>query len=164
MQKLEFFQSLWAMERRHPDYAERDHAENFDLIAAAGYDGVCLDPAVDEIEKYRATLPHFARHGLKSMVNLFPRRSRDMKPLLAFARELGAQISQHAGHGGGGGSGRGGLRGDVDGLRGRSDGLGGCCEGRVGKAGGLSPGAGSAQAEEQKGRREALHGQPVPGA
>ena len=90
MQKLEFFQSLWAMERRHPDYAERDHAENFDLIAAAGYDGVCLDPAVDEIEKYRATLPHFARHGLKSMVNLFPRRSRDMKPLLAFARELGA--------------------------------------------------------------------------
>jgi hypothetical protein len=90
MQKLEVFQSLWAMELRHPDQPERGHERNFAMIAEAGYDGVCLDPAVDEIDKYRATLPQFERYGLKRMVNLFPRHSRDMQPLLAFAKEIGA--------------------------------------------------------------------------
>jgi len=90
MQKLEVFQSLWAMELRQPELPERSYEQSFAMIADAGYDGVCLDPAVTEIEKYRATLPLFERHGLKSMVNLFPRQSRDMQPLLAFSRELGA--------------------------------------------------------------------------
>lgn len=90
MQKLEVFQSLWAMELRHPEMPERGDARNFEMIAAAGYDGVCLDPAVDEIARYRETVPLFERHGLKSMVNVFPRSSRDMTPLLEFAREVGA--------------------------------------------------------------------------
>jgi len=90
VQKLEVFQSLWAMEIRHPDSPERSHEQNFAMIAAAGYDGVCLDPAVDEIDKYRATLPLFGQYQLKSMVNLFPRQSRDMQPLLAFAQEVRA--------------------------------------------------------------------------
>lgn len=90
MQKLEIFQSLWAMELRHPELPERSHEQNFAMIAEAGYDGVCLDPAVDEIEKYRVTLPLFRQHRLKSMVNLFPRSRRDMQPLLAFAKEAEA--------------------------------------------------------------------------
>lgn len=90
MQKLEVFQSLWAMDFRNPDRAERGQAENFELIAEAGYDGVCIDPAVSDLDKYRATLPYFEKHGLKSMVNIFPRHSRDMAPLLSFSREVNA--------------------------------------------------------------------------
>jgi sugar phosphate isomerase/epimerase len=90
VQKLEIYQSLWAMDFRNPNVPERGHERNFELIAEAGYDGVCVDPAVSDLEKYRATLPYYARHGLKSMVNLFPRQSGDMKPLLEFAREVNA--------------------------------------------------------------------------
>ncbi len=90
MQKLEVFQSLWAMERRHPSLPERSADENFRLIAEAGYDGVCLDPSLEDLQTYRDTLPLFARYGLQCMVNLFPRRVRDMKPLLEFALEARA--------------------------------------------------------------------------
>lgn len=90
MQKLEIFQSLWAMDFRNPNVPERGHARNFEIIAEAGYDGVCVDPAVSDLAKYQATLPYFEKHGLKSMVNLFPRQSRDMKPLLEFCREVNA--------------------------------------------------------------------------
>jgi len=90
MQKLEVFQSLWAMERRHPTLPEPSHEENFARIAEAGFDGVCLDPAMSDLDEYRATLPLFEEHRLKSMVNLFPRRAREMKPLLDFALEARA--------------------------------------------------------------------------
>ena len=90
MQKLEVFQSLWAMERRHPTLPERSADENFRLIAEAGYAGVCLDPSMEDLETYRDTLPLFAKYGLKSMVNLFPRRVSEMKPLLEFALEARA--------------------------------------------------------------------------
>jgi hypothetical protein len=90
VQKLEIYQSLWAMDFRTPGVPERGHERNFELIAEAGYDGVCVDPAVSDLDKYRATLPHYERHGLKSMVNLFPRQSSDMKTLLDFARDVKA--------------------------------------------------------------------------
>nr|WP_276553635.1 sugar phosphate isomerase/epimerase [Shinella kummerowiae] len=40
MQTLLFFQSLWAMERRHTDGYERSLAENIAMIADADFDGV----------------------------------------------------------------------------------------------------------------------------
>ncbi len=40
MQKLNVFQSLWAMERRHTDGFERSLDENIAMIAKAGFDGV----------------------------------------------------------------------------------------------------------------------------
>jgi hypothetical protein len=40
MQALLFFQSLWAMERRHTDGHERSLAENIAMIADADFDGV----------------------------------------------------------------------------------------------------------------------------
>ena len=88
MQKLEVFQSLWAMELRHPELPERSHAENFAMIAEAGYDGVCLDPSVDDIDWYQETLPLFKQHKLKSMFNLFPRKMNEMQTLLNFAKEF----------------------------------------------------------------------------
>jgi hypothetical protein len=87
MQKLEVFQSLWATESRHPGRVERSHEETFDMIAAAGYHGVCLDPSLATLDKYRAALPYVEQRGLKSMVNLFPHRTRDMRPLMEFAVE-----------------------------------------------------------------------------
>ncbi|MBB3657858.1 hypothetical protein FHX15_003100 [Rhizobium sp. BK650] len=40
MQKLMIFQSLWAMERRHPDGYERSLDENVSMILEAGFDGI----------------------------------------------------------------------------------------------------------------------------
>jgi hypothetical protein len=90
MQKLEVFQSLWGMELKHPTKPERSHDENFAMAAEAGFAGICLDPNTDELPYYRETVPLFAKYGLKSMVNLFPRRMDEMQPLLDFAREVQA--------------------------------------------------------------------------
>lgn len=90
MQKLEVFQSLWGMELRHPTQPERSHQQNFEMIVAGGFDGVCLDPAMADLDTYRETVPLFEAYRLKSMVNLFPRRMAELKPLLEFAQEVRA--------------------------------------------------------------------------
>jgi len=90
VQKLEVFQSLWAMELRHPTQAERSHEQNFEMIAEGGFDGVCLDPAMADLHTYRETVPLFESCRLKSMVNLFPRRVAELRPLLEFAQEVRA--------------------------------------------------------------------------
>lgn len=92
MQKLEIYQSLWAMERRNPDIEERSHEESFRLVAEAGYDGMCIDPAADEIEQHRELLPLFREYGLGCMVNAFPRVEDDMRKLYSFAREANASL------------------------------------------------------------------------
>ncbi|MBT8065235.1 MAG: sugar phosphate isomerase/epimerase [Gammaproteobacteria bacterium] len=90
MQKLEVFQSLWAMERRRPGAPERSMEENFRRAADAGYHGLCVDPAVHEIESCRALKPLYLEHGLKCMVNAFPASLDELKPLLELARDLDA--------------------------------------------------------------------------
>ena len=90
MQKLEIFQSLWAMEQRVPGRQERPAEENFRRVAEAGFDGLCIDPAVDEIPAMLALQPMFRKYQLKCMVNAFPHSLDDMKPLLEMAREMGA--------------------------------------------------------------------------
>lgn len=92
MQHLRVFQSLWAMERRRPGVPEASPEAMFEQIAAAGFDGVCLDPAVDEIESMRALAPLFERHGLGCMVNAFPRTLDELTPLLRLAKELDAAV------------------------------------------------------------------------
>ncbi len=56
MQKLQIYQSLWAMELRSPERPERTHEESFRMVADAGYDGICIDPGADEIEQVRDLL------------------------------------------------------------------------------------------------------------
>lgn len=60
------------------------------MIAAAGFDGACLDPAVDEIPECRKLARFYKKHDLGCMINAFPRSSDDMVPLLDFAVEMGA--------------------------------------------------------------------------
>jgi hypothetical protein len=90
MQKLEIFQSLWAMEQRIPGQAEASVDEQFKRIANAGYHGVCIDPSLDEITDMRKLKPLFEQHGLNCMVNVFPHTLEDMRPLLEFAQEMNA--------------------------------------------------------------------------
>ena len=60
MQKLEIYQSLWAMELRSPDRPERPPEENFRMVAEAGYAGLCLDPSVAEIPDMLLSLIHIS--------------------------------------------------------------------------------------------------------
>jgi hypothetical protein len=90
MQKLEIYQSLWAMELRQPGIAERSMTENFQMIADAGYDGVSIDPSVAEISAYAEVGPLCKQHNLGCMVNAFPYSLDDMQPILEFAKELDA--------------------------------------------------------------------------
>jgi hypothetical protein len=90
MQKLEVFQSLWAMELRHPDKPERSAEENFRMVAEAGYDGMCIDLAADEIAEFRKLQPLFGKFDLRCMVNAFPHRIGDLEPILQMAKEFDA--------------------------------------------------------------------------
>jgi hypothetical protein len=90
MQTLEIYQSLWAMEQRHPQRAEPTAAENFARIAGAGYHGVCLDPDVSEIEDCLALKPLFEQHQLGCMVNAFPETAEQLQPLLDMALQMNA--------------------------------------------------------------------------
>jgi hypothetical protein len=90
MQKLEVFQSLWGMELRSPHMPERSPEENFQMVADAGFDGMCIDPSAQEIPELRPLLEHYQQHNLKCMVNAFPGSEDDMQPLLEFARDFDA--------------------------------------------------------------------------
>jgi len=92
MQKLEVFQSLWAMEMRQPGQSERPMEENFSMAAAAGYHGLCIDPAVHEIDDFRRLKPLYRQYGLKCMVNAFPATLDELPPLLELATELEASL------------------------------------------------------------------------
>jgi hypothetical protein len=91
-QKLEVFQSLWGMEQRRPGVPERPVEENFRLAAAAGYHGLCIDPAVHEIEDCRKLRPLYREYGLQCMVNAFPAAVEELAPLLDLALELDARL------------------------------------------------------------------------
>ena len=92
MQSLEIFQSLWAMELRSPDRPERTPEACFRMVAEAGYDGMCIDPAVDEIPDMLALKPLYEKYGLRCMVNAFPGSADDMVPLYELAAEMDAAL------------------------------------------------------------------------
>lgn len=90
MQTLKIYQSLWAMQQRRPDGYEHGHEKSFQMIADAGYDGVCIDPTADEITENLALKPYFEKHGLEVMVNAFPKNRDDLLKLLEFAKQMKA--------------------------------------------------------------------------
>ncbi len=90
MQTLLIYQSLWGMEIRSPHVPERTLEENFRMVAEAGFDGMCIDPAADEIPKFLPMLDDYRQYQLGCMVNAFPNTPDDLKPLLEFACEFDA--------------------------------------------------------------------------
>ena len=91
-QELKVYQSWWGMEHRHPREPEPSVEEKFDRVAAAGFDGMCIDFAADEIDEYLAFKSHYERTGLACMVNAFPYKVAELKPILSAANELNAQM------------------------------------------------------------------------
>ena len=90
-QRLEIYQSLWAMEQRQPGIPEAPAPVHFERIKAAGYQGVCIDPNVEEINDALALAPLFKDHQLSCMVNAFPNTVDELTPLLDMASELQAK-------------------------------------------------------------------------
>ncbi|RZV39046.1 MAG: sugar phosphate isomerase/epimerase [Chromatiales bacterium] len=90
MQKLAIYQSLWGMQLRNPNRAERSDEEAFAMVAEAGFDGMCLDPSVEEIAENLDRQNLFEAHGLGCMVNAFPYSPDDMEPLLDLANDMNA--------------------------------------------------------------------------
>jgi hypothetical protein len=88
MQTLQVFQSLWAMDKRIPGEVEAPVEEHFRRIADAGYHGICIDPAINEIDDMLKLKPLFEQHRLGCMVNVFPHTLQEMRPLLEFAKEM----------------------------------------------------------------------------
>ncbi len=98
MPTLKVFQSLWGMELRSPHEPERTPAQCFKMAAEAGFDGLCIDPAVDEIESCRKLAPLYKEYELNCMVNAFPATGDELQPLLDLAAEMNAcQVNVIAG-------------------------------------------------------------------
>lgn len=60
------------------------------MVAEAGFDGMCLDPSVEEIPQTLAQRELFEKHTLGCMLNAFPRTADNMLPLLDCAVDMNA--------------------------------------------------------------------------
>lgn len=90
MREIHFYQSLWATELRRPGVPERPVAERFDEVVADGYDGMAIDLGALSLEQARATVPEFARTGLRGLLTAFPKSIDDLTPALHLAKDIGA--------------------------------------------------------------------------
>ena len=90
MQSLKVFQSRWAMELRRPDGIERSDEEAFELVAHAGFDGMCLDLGASGMKDAVKTLPLFQKYGLECMINAFPTTIDELQPVLDMAKDFDA--------------------------------------------------------------------------
>ena len=90
MQKLEVYQSLWGMELRCPNLPERSREESFQMVAQAGFDGMCIDPSVGEIPDFLPLADLYKEFDLGCMVNAFPHTPDDMQPILKLGADFNA--------------------------------------------------------------------------
>ena len=90
MQRIEFYQSLWAMELRQPGVAERSLEDNIAMIAEAGFHGVGLDLAMSDVPLAEAARPLLERHGLACLFNGFPKSDDELRFMLAMAKDFGS--------------------------------------------------------------------------
>ena len=91
-QKLEVFQSIWAMEQRRPDGVEWSMEEKFRKVAEAGYDGMSIDMASRDIPTVEEAKPLFREFGLENILVAFPNSVEELKPVYAMAGELSSRF------------------------------------------------------------------------
>jgi hypothetical protein len=91
-QKLEVFQSIWAMERRRPDGQEWSMPRKFAMVAEAGYDGMSIDMASRDIPTVEEAKPLLADHGLHNILVAFPNTLEELKPVFDMAGELSSRF------------------------------------------------------------------------
>ena len=89
MQKLEVFQSIWAMERRRPDGQEWTLEEQVAMVAEAGFDG--MDIYTFAPEKSRAAKKLLNAAGLACSTCAFPKSVEGFQADLDMAAELEAR-------------------------------------------------------------------------
>jgi len=89
MQKLEVFQSIWAMERRRPDGEEWPLERQVEMIAEAGFDGMDLYSFVPDLSRRARKLLDQA--GLACTCCAFPKSVEGLQDDLDMALELGAR-------------------------------------------------------------------------
>jgi hypothetical protein len=86
-QRLDIYQSLWAMERRHTDGHERSLEDNITMIAQAGFNGVSAGYASrDDVRRLTGLLRPL---GLHAEGQCFPRTVDELQPVLEIATEFG---------------------------------------------------------------------------
>jgi len=90
MQKLEIYQSLWAMELRRPDGKERSLEESFEMVAAAGFDGMAIDLGAADLPVVQKARPLLEKYGLGCVLIAFPKSIAALGPVLLTAKEIGA--------------------------------------------------------------------------
>ncbi len=90
MQKLEVYQSLWAMELRRPDGKERPLEESFEMVAAAGFDGMAIDLGAADLPIVLKARPLLERYGLGCILIAFPKTIAALRPVLLTAKDIGA--------------------------------------------------------------------------
>ena len=87
-QKLEVFQSMWAMEQRRPDDFNWSLDQKFEMIAEAGYAGVAVDFAWNDIADARKCIPYMQQYELGCALIAFPSTLEDLREIVALAGEF----------------------------------------------------------------------------
>ncbi len=87
-QSLRVYQSMWAMERRRPDGQEWTLDQKLAMIRDAGFDGA----GVRFLDRdYIRDVTGFLRaHGMTWQAQCYPKSVDDLKPVLDFVAEFGA--------------------------------------------------------------------------
>ncbi len=88
MQKLEVFQSLWAMSRRHTNGVVPDLATQFERIATAGFAGV--DIVLGDFSTAEVA-PLLQTHHLTCTITAFPDSIQALAPAIEMADQLNAR-------------------------------------------------------------------------
>lgn len=87
-QKLEVFQSMWAMEQRRPDGFDWPLEQRFEMIAEAGFDGVSLDFAWNDIADARTCIPFLKKYNLGCALVAFPSTLDDLRGVVELSTEF----------------------------------------------------------------------------
>ncbi|MGO9935196.1 MAG: sugar phosphate isomerase/epimerase family protein [Steroidobacteraceae bacterium] len=86
--RLLVYQALWAMEGLAEP--EASMAEKFDLVRAAGFDGMAIDLGALSWSQAEASVAHFARTGLAGGLTAFPTSVESLRPALRLAQRIAA--------------------------------------------------------------------------
>ena len=83
---LHVYQALWAMDKLASP--EASTAAKFDRVREAGFDGMAIDLGALSLAEAQATVPHFARTGLRGGLTAFPDSVEALRPALALAHRI----------------------------------------------------------------------------
>jgi hypothetical protein len=86
--RLQVYQALWAMDKLSSP--EASTARKFDRVREAGFDGMAIDLGALTLAQAEATVPHFARTGLRGGLTAFPNSIEALRPALALAHRIAA--------------------------------------------------------------------------